>query len=415
VSNLPTVQEALERIAADGGALNAFSEVLAPRALATARQARPGPLSGVPFAVKNLFDLRSITTRAGSLILRDDPPAAADARAVTLLEGAGAVCVGTTTMDEFAYGFTTENVHEGPARNPHDRTRIAGGSSGGSAAAVAAGFVPLSLGSDTNGSMRVPAALCGVYSIKPTYGAVSKEGMFPFVDSLDSVGAFASDLSLLATAYGVLAEVPVPSVSGEIGGLRIAVADGYFARGLHADARAAVERVALALGAERRIDVIGAERARAAAYVITACEGGTLHRERLRTRARDFDPATRERLMAGAIAPAAWYVRAQRFRRLFAQAMRELFTQCDVLLAPATPCAATPIGAATVEIDGVATPIRPNLGSFAQPLSLVGLPVLTVPVIEDGRLPLGVQLIAAPGNEAALFAAAGALAGVCAA
>ena len=412
MSDVPTVQDALDRIAADRGALNAFSEVLPKRALATARQARPGPLSGIPFAVKNLFDLRGITTRAGSLILRDDPPAAADARAVTLLEGAGAVCVGATTMDEFAYGFTTENVHEGPARNPHDRTRIAGGSSGGSAAAVAAGFVPLSLGSDTNGSMRVPAALCGVYSIKPTYGAVSKEGMFPFVDSLDCVGAFASDLSLLATAYGVLADVPVPRVSGEIGALRIAVADGYFARGLHADARAAVERVALALGARGHIDVIDAERARAAAYVITACEGGTLHRERLRTRARDFDPATRERLMAGAIAPSAWYVRAQRFRRLFAQTMHEIFTHCDVLLAPATPCAATPIGAATVDIDGVATPIRPNLGSFAQPLSLVGLPVLTVPVIEDGRLPLGVQLVAAPGNEAALFAAAGALAGV---
>jgi AtzE family amidohydrolase len=315
-------------------------------------------------------------------------------------------------MDEFAYGFTTENVHEGPARNPHDRTRIAGGSSGGSAAAVAAGFVPLSLGSDTNGSMRVPAALCGIYSIKPTYGAVSKEGMFPFVDSLDSVGAFASDLSLLATAYGVLAEVPAPRIDAGAGTLRIAVAGGYCARGLHADARAAVERVASALGATRHIEVIGAERARAAAYVITACEGGTLHRERLRTRPGDFDPATRERLMAGAIAPSVWYVRAQRFRRLFAQTMRELFAQCDVLLAPATPCAATPIGATTVDIDGVATPIRPNLGSFAQPLSLVGLPVLTVPVIEDGQLPLGVQLVAAPGNEAALFAAAGALASV---
>ena len=144
----------------------------------------PGPLAGVPFAVKNLFDVAGVTTLAGSRINRERPPAERDAAAVAALRRAGAVLVGCLNMDEYAFGFTTENAHYGPTHNPHDPTRIAGGSSGGSAAAVAAGLVPLSLGSDTNGSIRVPASLCGVFGLQPTYGRVSRAGVVLFAGSL---------------------------------------------------------------------------------------------------------------------------------------------------------------------------------------------------------------------------------------
>jgi len=175
------------------GALNAFTAVTADRALAAADAVdsaravgKPlGPLAGVPFAVKNLFDIEGLPTLAGSKIRRDAPSPTRDATLVQRLTAAGAILVGALNMDEFAYGFVTENAHDGPVRNPHDPTRIAGGSSGGSAAAVAAGLVPLTLGSDTNGSIRIPAGLCGVFGLKPTYGRLSRQGVFPFVESLD--------------------------------------------------------------------------------------------------------------------------------------------------------------------------------------------------------------------------------------
>ena len=158
----------------------------------------------MPFAVKNLFDIEGVTTLAGSIIDADLPAAGEDAVAVAKLKAAGAVLVGALNMDEFAYGFVTENAHYGPTRNPHDPARIAGGSSGGSAAAVAAGFVPLSLGSDTNGSIRVPASFCGVYGLKPTFGRLSRRGVRPFVHSLDHVGPFAGTVRDLAAAYDAL-------------------------------------------------------------------------------------------------------------------------------------------------------------------------------------------------------------------
>ena len=170
-----SVADALERIEADDERFNCFTAVYRDQALAAANVS--GPLAGVPFAVKDLYDVAGRTTRAGSKIYADNPPAARDATAIARLKAAGAVLVGATNMDEFAFGFTTENPHNGPTRNPRDPARSAGGSSGGSAAAVAAGMVPLALGSDTNGSVRVPAALCGVYGLKPTYGRLSRAGV----------------------------------------------------------------------------------------------------------------------------------------------------------------------------------------------------------------------------------------------
>ena len=405
-------QAVLDRIAAHDASINAFTATLAERALARAdlvdaaiaAGTNPGPLAGVPFAAKNLFDVAGVVTRAGAQVTAGDAPAVRDAALVTALERAGAVLVGCTNMDEFAYGFTTENAHDGPTHNPHDRQRVAGGSSGGSAAAVAAGFATLALGSDTNGSIRVPAAMCGIFGIRPTYGTLSREGAYPFVNSLDTVGPFARTATDLRLVYDVLAAgnaAPPRDVSG----LRIARLTGYFDRGMLPEARNGVDVVARALGVRATAELEGA-LARRAAFIITGAEAGELHAARLRTQAAGYDPATRDRLIAGSLMPAAWYVRAQRYRTVFREAVAHAFRSADVLIAPATPYAATRIGQRTIVIDGEETEIRPNVGVFTQPITLAGVPVVAVPVIAPGALPVAVQLIGRPGSELTLLALA---------
>src|SRR5262245_21378270 len=284
------VDAALAAIRERDGGINAFTAVLEDRARAKAKHAA-GPLAGLPFAVKNLFDVRGLPTLAGSKINRERPPAAKDAFLVEKLEAAGAVLVGTLNMDEYAYGFTTENSHYGPTRNPRDPSRIAGGSSGGSAAAVAAGMVPLTLASDTNGSIRVPSAFCGVWGLKPTYGRLSRAGSFPFVASLDHLGPIAADLDTLAAAYDAMqgcdpedpacsprpAEKISPEKDKGTSGLRIALAGGYFEQNCEPDVYECVRRAAQRLGASRAVEIPDAALGRAAAYVITAVEGAQLH------------------------------------------------------------------------------------------------------------------------------------------
>jgi AtzE family amidohydrolase len=425
------VASALERIRARDAQINAFTALIAESALRDAeavdadmRAGKPvGPLAGVPFAVKNLFDVAGLTTLAGSKINAERPPAVRDATVVARLRRAGAILLGALNMDEYAFGFTTENTHYGPTRNPHDPARVAGGSSGGSAAAVAAGLVPLTLGSDTNGSIRVPAALCGIFGLKPTYGRLSRAGAALFGISFDHVGPLATSVRDLAIAYDVMqgadpadpvcAERPVEPCRARmdegIRGLRIAVADGHFAMGGEPDVFAAVDRVAKSLGATRHVTVPEPHRARAAAMIITASEGANLHREDLKHRPMDFDPMTRDRFLAGALLPAGFYIQAQRFRAWYRERVREIFDSVDVLLAPTTPCPAPKIGQDTIMIAGVTVPSRAILGLYTQPLSFIGLPVISVPVAGSGPLPLGVQLIAAPWNEAALFRVAIAL------
>jgi 1-carboxybiuret hydrolase len=321
------------------GQLKAYTDVTTDRALASAEsvdllRAQGGalpPLAGVPFAIKNLFDVKGLVTRAGSRINRDNAPAAADATAVTRMEAAGAVLLGTLNMGEYAYDFTGRNVHDGNSLNPHDPTRMTGGSSGGSGGVVAAGLAAIALGSDTNGSIRVPASLCGLFGLKPTYGALSRGGTFPFVASLDHVGPLARSALDLALTYdamrgtdphdpacsgGSLAPI-TPAVTGGITGLRVAVADDYFARMGSPEAFAAVATVASALGTRNSVTIPEAHRARAAAFTITMIEGSALHINRIRNRAHDFDPEVRDRLIAGAMLPGQWYVQAQKFRRWY--------------------------------------------------------------------------------------------------
>ncbi|MGY3583709.1 AtzE family amidohydrolase [Bradyrhizobium sp. USDA 4341] len=420
ITALAATEAALARIAAHDKVLNAFTDVTADRARARAgavdaaiAAGQPaGPLAGVPFAVKNLFDVQGLSTRAGSKINRDLPPSPRDATLIERMEAAGAVLVGALNMGEYAYDFTGENAHDGPSRNPHDPTRMAGGSSGGSGSAVGGALVPIALGSDTNGSIRVPSSFCGTFGLKPTYGRLSRARSFPFVASLDHLGPFARSVKDLALAYDVMqgpdaddpacivqsVEPTVPLLANDVGRLRVAIAGGYFRQNLLPEAVEAVARVAKALGATQTVELPEAARARAAAFIMTTTEGAALHLDRLRKRPNDFDPPVRDRLFAGAMIPAVYVDKAQKFRRWYRARMLELFQSVDVILAPATPCTAPKIGQATFTLDGVELPVRPNIGIHTQPISFIGLPVAAVPVPLE-PMPIGVQIIAAPWRE----------------
>lgn len=419
-----SVADSLARIEAEDQRFNCFTSVYRDEALAAARDFADGPLAGVPFAVKDLYDVAGRTTRAGSIIYADNAPAARDATAVARLKAAGGIPVGATNMDEFAFGFTTENPHNGPTRNPRDPARSAGGSSGGSAAAVAAGMSSLALGSDTNGSVRVPAALCGVYGLKPTYGRLSRAGVAPLAWSFDHVGVFARSSREIARAYDVLQgpdtcdpictdrapEPAEPALDDGTAGLRIAVGGGYFGTGGLAEVFDVVGRAADVLGTDERIDIPDANRALAASLLITSAEGASLHLDEIRTRAADFDPHTRDRWIAATMIPAAWIHAAQRFRRRFRDIMAAVFEDINVLITPTTAFPAPQLGQGRITIDGNDVPVRGALGRFTAPFSFVGLPAMSVPMaVEPGALPLGVQIVARPYDEAAVLRVAAAL------
>ncbi|MEJ0035008.1 MAG: AtzE family amidohydrolase [Gammaproteobacteria bacterium] len=413
---------ALDRVETLNPSLNCFTTLLSRNAIESARivDSRvgngedPGPLAGVPVGVKDLFDVEGVVTLAGSKILADNPPAATDAVLLRRLRRAGAVLIGCQNMDEFAYGFTTENAHYGATHNPHDATRVAGGSSGGSAASVAAGLVAISLGSDTNGSIRVPSSYCGVFGLKPTFGRLPRTGTFPFVHDLDHLGPFARSATDVALAYDVIqghdpgdpactqrpAEYASAATQMDVGGLNAGVLGGWFEEGASDDALDAVRRVAEALGPVTKVLLPEAKRARAAAFCITCATGAALHYERLKSRPHDFDPATRDRFFAGTMLPATVLARAQRFRRWFAEAAAALFRKFDVLLAPSTPDVAPLIGQKTMKLRGVDVPTRPNIGIYTQPISFIGLPVAAVPLWTARGLPIGVQIIGPPWEEA---------------
>lgn len=430
VSAREACEVALARIEATDERVNAFTERTFARALAEADavdtlRARGEPLpalAGLPYAVKNLFDIEGVTTLAGSRINRELPPAKADAVLVQRLKAAGAVLVGGLNMDEYAYGFTTENTHYGPTRNPHDLTRMSGGSSGGSGAAVAAGQVPLTLGSDTNGSIRVPSSLCGVWGLKPTFGRLSRRGSYPFVHSIDHLGPLGDSVEALALSYDAVqgpdaldpgchalrVQPAVPSLLQGVKGLRIGLLGGYFHENATPAARGVAEQAAKALGALAIVEWPDAALGRAAAFLITASEGGSLHLDDLRKRPQDFEPLSVDRFVSGVLQPADWYLKAQRFRRIYRDRVNALFEDWDVLVAPATPVSSPVIGTDWLEINGVKHPSRPAMGLLTQPVSFAGCPVVAAPMWPDGTggMPIGVQLIAAPWKEALALRAA---------
>lgn len=421
ISAVEVVDQCLKRIEENNDYLNAFTDVTAARAVSQARAidkkiARgldPGPLAGAPFAVKNLFDVAGLSTLAGSKINRDRPPASEDAVVIQRLTMNGAVLVGALNMGEYAYDFTGENAHYGPSRNPRDPLRISGGSSGGCGTAVGAGMVPVALGSDTNGSIRVPASLCGVFGLKPTYGRLTRRGAFAFCPSLDHVGPLAKSTADIALFYDamqgpdagdpVCSDRPTEGTSRYLGesspSLRVARSVGNFVDQGTPDAHWAIARVSQVLGVTEEVEIEGMEAARAAAYIMTNAESSSLHLKELRKRAADYDPDVRDRMLAGALLPADWYIRAQKFRHWYRERVREVFARYDIVLAPATPMTAPLIGQRTMALGGEDVLVRPHLGLYTQPWSFVGLPVVVVPVELPSGLPIGVQIVAAPWRE----------------
>ena len=261
----------------------------------------------------------------------------------------------------------------------------------------------------------MPASLCGVWGLKPTFGRLSRRGSYPFVHNLDHLGPIADSAGLLARVYDAL-QTPdtqdpgchaqaVQPVSGELAqgmaGLRVGVLGGYFDRHATAAAREAVQSAARVLGATDVVQWPSAEEARAAAFILTAAEGGSLHLPDLRSRAAEFEPLSVDRFIAGALQPAHWLLLAQRFRRIYRAQVQALFAQWDVLIAPATPVPATPIGTEWLELDGARVPCRASMGLLTQPISFAGCPVVAAPLWPESArgLPMGVQLIGAPWRE----------------
>ena len=405
------VENCLSQLERQAAPLTAVTRLLADRARKEADQVDaivsgggdPGPLAGVPYGVKDLFDVAGLPTTAGSAIYADAPPAADDAEAIKRLHAAGAVLTATLNMDEFAYGFATINALHGTTRNPHDLTRLSGGSSGGSAAIVAAGHLPFSLGTDTNGSVRVPASLTGTYGLKPTHGDLPLGGVFPFAESFDDVGPFARTAADLVLVWEVLSGRTV-DWSGEAP--KVAWLGGRFMQNIDPAQLEAMDEIAPDAPV---IEISDIARARSAAFLITAYEGGKLHRDALARDAMAFDPQTRDRLLAGALLPESVVKKAYDFKREFRLRISELLAGYDVLLAPATPGPAPLIDDPFILIDGKLSQARANLGIHTQPISFAGLPSLAVPLYRPGRLPLGLQLIGQPGGEEALFRYAAAL------
>ncbi len=427
------LESCVSQIEATDPLVNAFTDKTLNRAFAEAdavdaRRAKGhalGPLAGVPYAVKNLFDIEGLVTLAGSSVNRSHSAATQDAFLVSQMKVAGAVLVGALNMDEYAYGFTTENTHYGPTCNPHDLSRIAGGSSGGSGASVAAGQIPITLGSDTNGSIRVPASLCGVWGLKPTFGRLSRRGTYPFVHSIDHLGPMANSLAGLALAYDALqspdpldagchaleVQPVMPHLARGIDGLRIGILGGYFQDHASPAAREVVALAAMTLGATDEVIWPDAALSRAAAFIITASEGGSLHLNELRTRADEFEPLSVDRFIAGALQPADWTIKAHRVRRMYRDKVNALFNDWDILLTAATPVSAPVIGTEWLDINSTQHPARAAMGLLTQPISFAGCPVAAAPLwpAGTGGMPIGVQIIAAPWREDLVFRAAQAL------
>ena len=437
------------KIEADDGEIHAFLTLCKERAMATAAKvdalAEKGeplsPLAGVPMAIKDVMVTRGVRTTAGSKILENYIPPY-DCTAVARLEEAGAVVLGKTNCDEFAMGSSNENSAYGPVRNPRDKTRVPGGSSGGSAAAVAAGLAVAALGSDTGGSIRQPASFCGVVGLMPTYGRVSRYGLIAFASSLDHIGPFTRSVKDAAILLGIIAgrdpldstsaNIPVPDYAAEIGkpvrGMRIGVPKEYFTEGMDAEVRTAVEDAIQLLAAKAECDIVAISlphtpyaiptyylvataeassnlaRYDGVRYGYRSRESGTLSEMYRRSRDEGFGTEVKRRIMLGTYALSAgyydaYYLKAQKVRTLLTRDFEEAFTKVDAIITPTSPTPAFKLG------EKLDDPLSMYLADiFTVTADLVGVPGISVPCGNSREgLPIGMQIMAGHFNESTLF------------
>lgn len=434
VSATEVLEFYLHRIENYDPMLNAFLtipelEARSRAKLADARLAREEGriFEGVPMAIKDLFDTKGVATTGAAMITAARVPEE-NATAWEKLENQGAILLGKLNMHEFAYGTTSENPHFGPVHNPWDVARISGGSSGGSAAAVAADLIPASLGTDTGGSIRIPAALSGIYGLKPTYGLISKLGVMPLAFSLDHVGPMARsvrDIALLLEAcagYDPRDPDSVPqrlesytSVLGRsIRGLKVGYEEEYFLTQVDPEVGAKVREVLAVLeeaGAiVKRIKAPELQEVPQTQVVTIACEALAEHEHWIADKDAPYGEDVRARLLAGRQYSGVDYANALKARRRITRSISRWFADIDLFVGPPVGFPATPIGDREVLIDGVSYAIRPHLNRFTSPFNLTGLPAMSVPCgFSQSGLPLAVQLVGGIFQEATILQAAAVL------
>ncbi len=424
----------LKRINQLDGRMNAYITVLEDQAMRSSREVERaivsgnylGPLHGVPVAVKDLFMTEGIRTTAGSKILADFVPED-DSTVVRRLKDAGAIIIGKTNLHEFAYGPTNDNPHYGATRNPWDTERIPGGSSGGSAAAVAACLCGGALGSDTGGSIRIPASLCGIVGLKPTYGRVSRFGTIPLAWSLDHMGPMArsvEDSALILKAIAgsdvkdpTSSDAPVPDYARAIGktvrGLKVGIPKEHFFEDMDGEIRDRVRQaiaVLQGLGvATKEVSLPYAKYSGTVLWIIVGAEASSYHETFFRTRAEEYGRDVRANLEIAQFILAAHYLKAQRVRRLLREQVLNALREVDVIVSPTTPFAAPRIGERTVKIGDRETRVMGGLDRFTCPFNLTGLPAISLPCgFTSSGLPIGLQIAGRPFDEETLLKVASA-------
>jgi aspartyl-tRNA(Asn)/glutamyl-tRNA(Gln) amidotransferase subunit A len=429
ISPIEVTRAYLDRIGAHDGKINSFITLLPDQALKAARRAEReilkgkhrSALHGIPFGAKDLFLTKGIRTTCGSKILSRFIPSY-NGTVIERLYAAGAILLGKLNMHEFAYGTTTVNPHYGAAHNPWDRERITGGSSGGSAAALACSFVPLALGTDTGGSIRIPSALCGTVGLKPTYGRVSRYGVYPLCWSLDHPGPMTKTVVDCAIAMNVIAgydakdpasaDIPVPDYTQDLftdlKGMKIGIPTGYYFERLEMDVRTAVEdaiRDLREMGARiRPLTIPDLEEAASAAFIALIAEGAASLEKWHRTRPQDLGKDVLSRLNLGSAVTATQYLKALRIRRRIQEHFREAFEKVDAIITPQLPITAPRIGQDNVSFGKTAEGVPAALTRFTRIYNLIGIPSLSVLCgFSSSGMPVGLQIAAKPFDEETVF------------
>jgi aspartyl-tRNA(Asn)/glutamyl-tRNA(Gln) amidotransferase subunit A len=432
ISPVEVIESHLSRIESVEPTLNSFITLLPEQAMTEARLAEKeiqtghscGPLHGIPYALKDLYYVKGVRNTSGSKIFDRFIPDF-DSAVAARLKGAGAILLGKLNLHPFAYGPTGENSDYGPAHNPWAPALITGGSSGGSGSATASGQCPLTMGTDTGGSIRIPSALCGLVGLKPTYGRISRRGIFPLSWSLDHSGPMTRTVEDCVLAMNVLAghdpgdpssaKIPVPdytkALTGDVKGLRVAAPKEFFELPIDPQVERAVRKATDLLGTMGaevdEISLPGYPQWLAASTIIIMAEATAFHSHLIRSSASRYDPMVRLRLEAGFFISSSDYIQAMRARTLFYRQSCELLKRFDLLAGPTVPTPAFRIGTAEAEVGGKKMKVIPLLTQYTRAFNLIGFPAITLPCgFSEKDLPIGLQLVGRPFEEETVLRAA---------